>query len=372
MPATVAQFIRLLDRIAPPRLAETWDNVGLQIGSLRWPVEKVWTALDALPEVVDRACESGVDLLVTHHPLIFKPVKRIDADSAVGRIAQSALSQQLAIVAAHTNLDSVPGGVNDALADRIGLVDVGALTGKPAHDMLKVMVFVPSTHVQAVLEAMFTLDAGQIGNYTCCSFRCEGTGTFLPGQAARPAIGETGRLNEVQESRIEITVHQDQLDLLLEAIRRVHPYESVACDIYPLKQTPSAAGLGRVGELASPMSLEALSARLKSVLNLSAVKVVGQAHTQVKRVALCSGSGASLAAAAIAAGAQVYISGDLGYHTARDAQQAQMALIDIGHFGSEHLIVDVLAASLRESIQTAGISATIEACGMETDPFDYR
>ena len=372
MPATVAQFIQLLDRIAPPRLAEAWDNVGLQIGSLTWPVEKVWTALDPLPEVVDRACENGVGLLVTHHPLIFKPIRRIEADSTVGRIARAALSQQLAIVAAHTNLDSVPGGLNDALAERMGLVDVRALAGQLDPKMLKVVVFVPATHVRAVLEAMFTVEAGHIGNYTCCSFRCDGTGTFLPGQAARPVVGRTGHLNEVQESRIEMVVSNDQLDSLLKAIRQAHPYESVACDIYPLQETTSAAGLGRVGELAGPISLQTLAACLKSTLKLATVKVVGHLSSQVKRVALCSGSGASLAGAAMAAGAQVYISGDLGYHTAREAQQANMALIDIGHFGSEHLMVDLLAASLRESIARAGISATVDACGMETDPFHYR
>lgn len=372
MPATVAQFVQLIDRIAPPHLAEAWDNVGLQIGSPNWPVKKVWTALDPLPEVVESACENGVDLLITHHPLIFKPVKRIDADSPVGRIAQLALSRQLAIVAAHTNLDSVPGGVNDALADRMGLVNVRALAGPVDPDLLKVVVFVPSTHVQAVLEAMFAVGAGRIGDYTCCSFRCDGVGTFRPGQSARPALGETGRLNAVQESRIEIVVRHDQRDSLLNAIRRVHPYETIACDIYPLKNAPSGGGLGRLGELTAPASLEALAVRLKSALNLSAVKLVGRPRAQVRRVALCSGSGASLAAAAIASGAQVYISGDLGYHTARDAQQASMALIDIGHFGSEHLIVDVLADALRQAIETAGIFATIEACGMETDPFHYR
>jgi dinuclear metal center YbgI/SA1388 family protein len=373
MPATVTQFLQLLDHIAPPRLAEAWDNVGLQIGSLKWPVEKVWTALDPLPEVVERACENGVDLLVTHHPLIFKPVKRIEADSSFGRIARVALSQQLSIVAAHTNLDSVPGGVNDALADRMGLVNVRALAGQVDPDLLKVVVFVPSPHVQAVLAAMFATDAGHIGDYTCCSFRCEGVGTFQPGQTARPAVGETGRRNDVQESRIEIAVRSDRLDALLEAIRRVHPYETTACDIYPLKENSSgAAGLGRLGELTAPVALETLCGRLKSALNLSTVKLVGQPHTQVNRVALCSGSGASLAGAAIASGAQVYISGDLGYHTAREAQQADMALIDIGHFGSEHLIVDALAAALRQAIETADISATVEACGMETDPFHYR
>ncbi len=372
MTGTVAQFVRILDHLAPPRFAEAWDNVGLQIGNRNWPVKKIWTALDPLPEVVARACENDVDLLVTHHPLFFKPVKRIDCETPLGRIAEMALSRKLAIFSAHTNLDSVPGGVNDVLAERMGLNRVQVLTGAMDAGMCKLAVYVPSKQVNPILDTLFKLDAGRMGHYSCCTFRCEGIGTFLPGTGASPAIGEINALTEVRESRIEILVPNSDIDTVVNAVKKVHPYESMAYDVYPLALRDHQTGLGRVGELLPPMPLDAFSTRLKTALNLSTVKVVGEPDMVVETVAVCSGSGSSLMASAIASGANVYVSGDIGYHTARDAQQAGIGLIDVGHFGSEHLIVDVLAASIRDTIKASGLSATVEAADMETDPFHYQ
>jgi dinuclear metal center YbgI/SA1388 family protein len=371
MTATVAQLIGILDRLAPPRLAASWDNVGLQIGSRSWPVNKVWTALDPLPEVVAAACENDVDLLVTHHPLFFKPVKRIDCESPLGRVVEMAVSRQLAIFCAHTNLDSVSDGLNDLLARRMGLERLRVLDEPADANQCKLVVFVPATHVKAILSALFELDAGRIGSYSCCSFRTEGIGTFLPDDDAAPAIGQTGTLSEVPENRIEIVVSRDSLYKLVDALKQVHPYETMAYDVYPLTGRDQVNGLGRVGRLATPMPLDGLSEKLKTIFNLDAVKIVGQGDMPVETVAVCTGSGSSLLTAAIASGAQAYVSGDLGYHTARDAQQAGIGLIDIGHFGSEHIIVDVLAASLREAIAAAGLSVVVEASDMETDPFHY-
>lgn len=371
MTATVAQFVHLLDRLAPPRLAESWDNVGLQLGNRKWPVKKVWTALDPLPEVVASACENDVDLLVTHHPLFFKPVKRIDCDSPLGRVTEMALSHQLAIFCAHTNLDSVPDGVNDVLAGRMGLQDLRVL-GDPADAHLnKLVVFVPEAHVKPVLDTLFDQNAGRVGNYSCCSFRNEGVGTFRPGEGAIPAVGETGALNEVRENRIEVVAARSDVDRLVDALKQVHPYETMAFDVYPLAARDQQAGLGRVGTLPSPVPLDAFSEKLKSALNLAMVKVAGSSDALVETVAVCSGSGSSLLNQAIASGAQAYVSGDLGYHTARDAQQAGIGLIDVGHFGSEHIVVDVLAASIRNAVAAAGISADVIACDMEKDPFYY-
>ncbi|BBO67462.1 GTP cyclohydrolase 1 type 2 [Desulfosarcina alkanivorans] len=371
MTGTVAQIIRILDRLAPSRLAESWDNVGLQLGNPAWPVKKIWTALDPLPEVVADACENDVDVLVTHHPLFFKPLQRIDCGTPQGRIVETALSRRLAIISAHTNLDSVPGGVNDILAAKMGLGNLRALGGPVDVDMVKLVIFVPLTHVRPMLDALFALDAGRIGKYRCCTFRSEGVGTFWPDGDATPAVGKRNTLSEVKESRIEIIVAQNNLGTVVDALKKVHPYETMAHDVYPLAVRDHQTGLGRVGQLPSPVALEAFSARLKAALNLSTVKVVGQPDVAVETVAVCSGSGASLMAAAVASGAQAYVSGDLGYHTARDAQQAGIGLIDIGHFGSEHLIVDVLAGYIRDALKAAGLSATVEAADTETDPFHY-
>ncbi|MGD8701881.1 MAG: Nif3-like dinuclear metal center hexameric protein [Desulfosarcina sp.] len=369
MTATVAHMMRLLDQLAPPHLAESWDNVGLQIGNRNWPVKKVWTALDPLPEVVAKACENHVNLLITHHPLFFKPTARIDCQSPLGRVVETALSSKLAILCAHTNLDSVPNGVNDVLAGRMGLEDLVVL-GEPADvGLSKLVVFVPATHVRAVLKSLFAEEAGRVGNYTCCSFRCEGVGTFLPGVGSEPTVGKVGTLTEVRENRIEVLT--DNADLLIDAIRKVHPYETMACDVYPLNARDRRTGLGRVGKLASPLPLDLFVQHIRSALKLPSVKVAGDTQWPVEKVAVCSGSGSSLLNAAIASGAQAYVSGDLGYHTAREAQQAGIGLVDIGHFGSEHIIVDVLAKAMRDLVAAAGMSVVVEANDMETDPFYY-
>jgi len=371
MTATVGQFIRLLDDLAPPHLAESWDNVGLQIGSRSWPVKKVWTALDPLPEVVAAAIENGVDLLVTHHPLIFKPLNRIDSDTPTGRIAEMALAAKLAIFCAHTNLDSAAGGVNDMLAKRMALQSLRVLDRPADANRCKVVVFAPETHVKPIMDAVFAKGAGRIGSYSSCSFRCEGTGSFQPGEQATPAVGKIGALTEVRESRIEVLAYRDDVDRVVAAARKVHPYETMAYDVYPLSGRDQGVGLGRVGTLPDPMILADFSKNLKAVFNLSMVKVVGPAAMPVKTVALCSGSGSGLLKSAVASGADVYVSGDLGYHTARDAQQAGIGLVDIGHFGSEHIVVDALSSAIRKVIKDAGISADVEANDMETDPFHY-
>ena len=371
MTATVGRFVRLLNDLAPTRLAESWDNVGLQIGSRNWPVKKIWTALDPLPEVVAAACESDVDLLVTHHPLFFKSLKQIDCESPLGRITEMALTAKLAIFCAHTNLDSTAGGVNDVLAERMGLKQLRVLGASADAAVSKLVIFTPETHARVVMDALFAEGAGRIGNYSCCSFRTAGTGSFLPGDQAKPVVGEVGALNEVQESRIEVLVANDKIDRMVSTAGKAHPYETMAYDVYPRTAIDREAGLGRVGTLADAMPLDRLAKRLKSTLDLAAVKITGPADMPVQKVALCSGSGGSLLPLAIASGAEAYVSGDLGYHAARDAQQAGIALVDIGHFGSEHPIVDVLAAEIRKAAEVAGLDAVVEANDLETDPFHY-
>jgi hypothetical protein len=221
------------------------------------------------------------------------------------------------------------------------------------------------------MDAMFAKGAGRIGNYASCSFRCEGTGSFLPGDQASPVIGKPGAFTEVRECRIEVLASRDDVQQVVAAAGQAHPYETMACDVYPLGGQESGVGLGRVGTLASPVALDDFSKTLKAVFGLPTVKVTGPATMPVETVALCSGSGSSLLKSAVASGADVFVSGDLGYHTARDAQQAGIGLVDIGHFGSEHIIVDALAVALRKAVEDAGIPAVVAPSDMETDPFHY-
>ena len=274
MSATVAKIIKIMDRLAPPRLAEEWDNVGLQIGDPRLPVRRIWVSLDPSLEVVKAACENNVDLLITHHPLIFRPLKTIDFDTAGGAIIQMATNHQLAIFSAHTNLDIVRDGVNDVLAQRLGIQQLTIL------------------------------------------------------QPAR--AGEQSKEDDQTEH-----------------------------------------GIGRIGSLAKTGNLKSLVAMVKNKLQLDFVKVAGKLEMSVSRVAICSGSGSSLMDAFIASDAEVFISGDIHYHDARDAESANRGIIDIGHFPSEHLMVEALADYLKKLMAREDLKIKVEPCTLEADPFIF-
>lgn len=275
---TVSDIIKVLDSIAPQALAQAWDNVGLQVGDPGRTVKNIWIALDPTYQVVNAACRQKVDLLVTHHPLIFKPLQSLDFRTPVGSIIDLAVRHDLAIFAAHTNLDSARGGINDILAGRIGLYDL-----KPLAEF-------------------------QSGN-------------------------------------------------------------QIRYDVYPLVASDQGAGIGRVGCLESALDLKSLASRIKNKLKLRYLKLSGDPALPVKKVAICSGSGGSLLADFFASGAQVFISGDLRYHDARDVEASNLGLIDIGHFASEHLIVDVLAEKLAGIIADLKMNSIVKACDVEKDPF---
>ena len=264
MTVTVADLIGIMEQIAPSGLSEEWDNVGLQVGRRDWPLKRVWVSLDPTPAVVSAACDASVDLLITHHPLMFKAPKSIDFATPLGQIIQQSARHQLSIYSAHTNLDIVTGGINDILADRLELTDIAPL------------------------------------------------------EAASSSAGE---------------------------------------------------GIGRVGTLARPTTLVSFARKIKEMAGFKTLRYSGNPELPVRRAAVCSGSGSSLMGAFFASGADVYISGDLKYHDARDVEAAGLGLIDVGHFASEHLIVGILAERLRATIETLSLPVIVEECTLESDPF---
>ncbi len=369
MTVTVADIVKRIETLAPTGLAEKWDNVGLQVGQMDWPVHRVSVALDPLPQVVAAACASHTDLLITHHPLTLSPYKTIDFGTPLGAIIQQAAQNHLAIFTAHTNLDSALGGLNDLLASRLSLKNPTRLLPAEASGACKLIIFVPIEHEQVVLEALFGAGAGTIGAYTSCSFRMRGTGTFKPGVAAQPQSGARGTLSQVDEVRIEAVVQKTQLAHVIAHVRRHHPYETMAYDVYPLVSTESSDGLGCIGELEDPMELQSLALKIKAEMGLPAVKLAGRPDLKVQRAAVCSGSGASLLPLFLAADAQVFISGDWRYHDARQVEACGRGLIDLGHFASEHIIVRDLARRLQDELDKAGLAVRVEACELEKDPF---
>ncbi len=365
----VQDIINVMEELAPARLAESWDPVGLQVGRKDWPVRSIWVALDPLPEVVSAACDQHVDLLITHHPLLFQPVKNLDFNSPAGSILYQCAVNHLAVYSAHTNLDKSSGGLNDILAKRIGLDAVAVFAPEEDAESCKLVLYVPADDEQEVLNALFQTPAGIIGEYSCCTFRNAGKGSFLPGAQARPFIGKTGEISHVDEVRIETLVQKKDIPAVMSHVRSHHPYQTVAFDVYPLMPVVSRHGFGRTGTLIERMNLFQFAHSIKERLCLQNVKVSGNPDMMVQRAAVCSGSGSSLLNVFFASTADVFISGDLRYHDARAAESAGKALIDIGHFSSEHLMIEPIRDYLRQRISSASWEVRVEAYELEKDPF---
>jgi dinuclear metal center YbgI/SA1388 family protein len=369
MTVAVADIIAHMAVLAPPRLAEEWDNCGLQVGDLCWPVRRILVALDPLPGVVGEACEAKIDLLITHHPLLMRAVKQIDFGTPTGDIIAKCARHQLAIFAAHTNLDSASGGMNDHFADLLDLRARRPLTIGSPTERTKLVVFVPPEDEAAVRQVLFDAGAGEIGDYSHCAFRLEGQGSFRPGKASRPNIGEIDRTESVPEVRIETVIPRDRLDAAVAAAEKVHPYETMAWDAYPLLSAGETGGLGRVGELPAEMDLKTLAETAKAVLGAKHVRVVGNPAMPVSTVALCTGSGGSLLGAFFGSGAQAYITGDVRYHDARGVEEAGKGLIDVGHFASERIVVSHLVTQLKARLAGCQPPVSISAATREQEPF---
>jgi dinuclear metal center YbgI/SA1388 family protein len=355
----------------PPDLAEEWDNVGLQVGDPASPVERLMVALDPTSSAVMAASKQGVQLLVTHHPLLFKPLRRLTPDDSVGRVVWQAVHGGVAIATAHTNLDVAADGLNSWLAEKLELIGAEPLQPTASH-LVKLAVFVPADYAEVVAAALFAGGAGQIGAYDQCSFRVSGLGTFRPGPGTTPFIGEPGRREQVEEVRLETIVPQRRLGKVVEKLLKAHPYEEVAYDLIPLANQLPDVGLGRVGRLAAPMSLAVLADRVKVLLNCQSLRLVGLPERSISKVAVCGGSGAGLIQEARRRGADVLITGDIKYHEARLAEDLDLALLDAGHFATERLAVDALADRFGKEATARGWRLEVVTHKGEHDPFITR
>src|SRR6185369_2357604 len=288
-----ADIVGIINKIAPATLAEAWDNPGLQVGDPCADVTRVMVALDPAPDVIDSALAASCHLLVTHHPLIFRPIKSISAATPHGAIIQKAIRGGLSIVSLHTNYDIAGGGLNDLLAEKIGLSSCVPLKITSAGELVKLVVFVPVDRLEQLRSALLPFTASQ-GNYRDCSFAADGIGTFTPLDGAEPFTGTVGELAKVPEERLELLMERAQLPRAVKALLAAHPYEEPAFDVYPLLNEGEKMGLGRVGRLPEPLTLGAYAGQLKKVLSAPALRYVGDPEARISKVALCSGSGASL------------------------------------------------------------------------------
>jgi dinuclear metal center YbgI/SA1388 family protein len=341
----VADVMQFLHSLAPIDRAAAWDNVGLLLGSRSSQVRRVMTCLTLSPDVADEAISDGVNLIITHHPILFHAVKRLTDATPEGRMILALAQAGIAVYSAHTAYDDCPGGINDQLATVLKLRNVTALRPTNAPDSCKLVVFVPDADLNRVTTAIFNAGAGVIGNYEQCSFRLAGAGTFFGTDATNPAIGEKGKREEVQEWRLECVCPKNLVADAIRAMRTAHSYEEPAFDIYPLLTSVSTSGSGRVGDI-EPQSLEQIASLTKLLLNDAPVQFVGSGAKAIKRVAIACGSGASFLEDAASAKADVLVTGEARFHDCLAAISKGIGLILTGHYHSERHGMEQLAIQL--------------------------
>ena len=365
----LAALVGLLNSLCPAGLAEDWDNVGLQVGDPKAEISRVLVCLDAEEIAIAEAERLGAEAVISHHPLLHRPIKRLTPGDETGRVLFRAVRSGIAVLSAHTNLDRVADGLNDWLAQRLGLTGFIPLEAPQRNSFHKLVVFVPQGHEAELQEAMFSAGAGHVGAYDRCSFRTSGTGSFRPGKEAQPFIGQPGVAEETQESRLETIVPNDLLSKVVARMVKAHPYEEVAYDLIPLTNGRSDVGLGRIGRLADPLSLEMFAGQVRTQLQVAAVRLVGDPQRLIRKVAVCGGSGASLIGDALRQGADCLVTGDIKYHDAQRARAEGLALIDAGHFGTEKLMVTELSRRLQQAADERNLPVEFIEMTAEQDPF---
>ena len=369
MSVRLADVIEVLDEAYPPRLAQSWDSVGLVCGDPEDVLDSVTIAVDATPAVVDEVPDAG--LLLAHNPLLLRGVDTVAARTPKGALVHRLIRTGRSLFTAHTNADSASPGVSDALAEALGLTVEGVLEPlSGAVDLDKWVIYVPRENAEAVREAVFAAGAGHIGDYSHCSWSVSGIGQFLPHEGASPAVGSVGSVERVAEDRFEVVAPARARGAVLAAMRAAHPYEEPAFDIFALVPPPGDAGLGRIGTLAQPEPLRRFVSRVDAALPRTSwgVRAAGDPEMLVSRVAVCGGAGDSLLAAADRADVQAYVTADLRHHPADEHRRASnVALIDVAHWASEFPWCEQAAETLRCRFEAA---LPVRVCTIRTDPWN--
>lgn len=364
----LADLVAALEARYDPAWAEPWDAVGLVCGDPDADVDRVLFAVDPVARVVDEALAAGAGLLVTHHPLYLRGTTSVAATDAKGRVVHRLVSSGVGLYVAHTNADVADPGVSDALGEALGLTDLRPLDPRAGTPQDKVVTFVPRDSVDGLLDAMSAAGAGTIGDYARCAFLGDGIGTYLPGEAAHPAVGAPGRVERTAEVRVEMVAPRSRRGEVVRALVASHPYEEPAYDVFELAALPGTRGLGRVGELHASMTLAELTEHVAARLPATAwgVRAAGDPRRVVRTVAVCGGSGGDLAAVAARAGADVLVTADLRHHPASETvEDGVVALVDAAHWATEWPWLAQAAAHLRAqstTVETA-VSTTV------TDPW---
>lgn len=334
----VKSLLNTLDTIAPFFLQESFDNSGIQFADLDAPVTKILLSLDVTQGVLDEALENKINLIIAHHPLLFSPLKQITKQK--NPLFFKIITNKINLLAMHTNYDLAENGLNDYVANLLGIKKISPLQDS-SEKVFKFAVYVPVKHADKVSQAIFKAGAGKIGKYTETSFNISGKGTFRPMEGTNPFIGKIGEREEVEEIKIETVIAERDLDSVVQAMKSVHPYEEPAYDVYELKTKPSC-GIGIFGEIDKEVELSEFSLEVKNRLRARYVRLVKSNEQKIKRVALCTGSGGSLLEQVSRKDADLYITGDITHHTALRAKELGLNVLDVEHFDTEKFFVEAL------------------------------
>ncbi|WP_028775359.1 Nif3-like dinuclear metal center hexameric protein [Shimazuella kribbensis] len=357
-------LVTYFEKMVPPSLALEKDRIGFQLGSLDRQITGVLVTLEVTNAVVEEAIKMGANWIFTHHALIFQPLSSIHMDQPRGKLLEKLIVNQIQVYVAHTNLDTVKDGVNEVLANEIGLLNQQTFLIHGEDPLIKLVVFVPTDHLEEVRNALGESGAGSIGAYSHCTFAAKGEGTFLAGENTKPFMGVQGELSRVEEYRLETVFPQSMQPKVMQALLESHPYEEVAYELYPVKHS-IPFGMGKVGELLGKMNLQNLVKLVKQAYELDYVKVVGDVKKEINKVALLGGAGSRYVQEAKRQGAQVYLTGDIDYHTAQLALEEGIALIDIGH-ATEQRVVPSVCQQLKKYI---GDEVPVLSSKVDMNPF---
>lgn len=365
MAVTLVEFVRWLEEQVPPAYQESYDNSGLQAGDPGSEIDSVLLTVDVTPEVIEEAVSSGCSLVLSHHPLIFTPLKRLAYGSNAERSVAAALKQNVAVYSAHTSFDNIEHGVSHILAEKIGLGNIRVL--EPLRGKVsKLVTFVPELHAGKVRDALFAAGAGHIGNYDRCSFNVRGEGTYRAGPDADTFAGSIGEDHAEAEVRVEAVMPSHLAGACVRALLAVHPYEEAAYDIIALENEHHGAGAGAIGTLPAPVNGSELLGRLKQLTDLPCIRYSGDPTRPITRVAVCGGSGSTLIPAAARAGADAFITGDIRYHSFTEAPD-NMLVVDIGHYESEKFSLEILHDLIHKKFPNFALRFS----GIKTNPINY-
>ena len=361
----ISELVSFLNQLAPYSYQESYDNSGLLVGDPNAEISGVLVSLDCIEAVIDEAISLGCNTIVSHHPIVFKGLKRITGSNYIERTVQKAIKNDINLISIHTNLDNVSHGVNKIICDKLGLINTKVLLPKES-TFVKLSVYVPKTHIDLVRNSIAEAGAGQIGDYEACSFAVSGTGQFRPLAGANPFIGKAGELESVEEIKIEVTVPHPNLNSVLSAMRASHPYEEIAYDVVALENRNERVGSGMVGELEKPIDSLVFLQQIKTTFNAGVVRFTNPNKKEVQRVAVCGGSGSFLLNVAKKAKADAFITADFKYHEFFDAEN-QIIIADVGHFESEQYTSHWLVAEMRKKFTTFAVRLT----SVNTNPINY-